>query len=139
MTRSAGAAQRRYWLVAAGALLVSKGELTMGALIACSILSGRVLAPVAMIPSQLAQWSHTKAALQGLDRLWSLQDDHHGQQQPVVPETIRGHYELDAITVNYGGRLALSIAKLNIAPGEKIGVLGPVGAGKTEHAASAAG
>ena len=118
-------------LVAAGALLVSKGELTMGALIACSILSGRVLAPVAMIPSQLAQWAHTKAALQGLDRLWSLQDDHHGQEQPVLPETIRGHYRLEAVTAQYNGRLALAIENLNIAPGEKVGVLGPVGAGKT--------
>lgn len=117
-------------LVAAGALLVSRSELSMGALIACSILSGRVLAPVAMIPSQLALWAHTKAALQGLDRLWSLHDDHHGQQ-PVVPGTTRGNFLVEAVTVNYGERLALSVPKLQIEPGEKVGVLGPVGAGKT--------
>ena len=118
-------------LVAGGALLVSKGELTMGSLIACSILSGRVLAPVAMIPNQLMQWAHTKAALKGLDQLWNLQDDHHGQEQPMVIESIRGHYRFENVVTSYNGNKALSVANLNIRPGEKIGVLGPVGAGKT--------
>lgn len=118
-------------LVASGALLVSQGELTMGALIACSILSGRVLAPVAMIPNQLVQWAHTKAALRGLDQLWSLQDDHHGHAQPVVMENIRGQYRFESIVASYGNNKALLVPSLVIHPGEKIGVLGPVGAGKT--------
>ncbi len=117
-------------LVAAGALLVSKGELTMGALIACSILSGRVLAPVATIPAQLVQWSNVKAALQGLDRLWALQDD-HGQEQPILLEHIRGAYRFEAVAAHYAGNKALVIPALSIQAGEKIGVLGPVGAGKT--------
>jgi ATP-binding cassette subfamily C protein LapB len=49
-------------LVASGALMISKGELSMGALIACSILSGRVLQPVAMIPAQLVQWASVVAS-----------------------------------------------------------------------------
>ena len=118
-------------LVAFGALQVSKGDLSMGGLIACSILSGRVLAPVAMIPSQLMQWAHSKAALQGLDRLWALQDDHHGHEQPIVIDNIRGYYRLESVTANYGGNMALTVPGLAIRPGEKIGVLGPVGAGKT--------
>jgi ATP-binding cassette subfamily C protein LapB len=118
-------------LVAAGALLVSRGELTMGGLIAASILSGRILAPVAMIPNQLVQWAHTKAALQGLDKLWALQDDHHGQEQPVLLENIRGQYRFEAVAAYYAGNKALTISSLAIKPGEKIGVLGPVGAGKT--------
>ena len=118
-------------LVACGALLVSKGELTMGSLIACSILSGRVLAPVAMIPNQLMQWAHSKAALQGLDRLWALQDDHNGQEHPVIIESIQGHYRFEGVVASYNGHKALSAPGLQIKAGEKIGVLGPVGAGKT--------
>jgi ATP-binding cassette subfamily C protein LapB len=118
-------------LVALGALLVSRGELTMGGLIACSILSGRVLAPVAMIPSQLVLWSQTKAALQGLDRLWALQDDHHGHEYPIMPASIRGAYRFESVQTDYRGNKALAVASLVISPGEKIGVLGPVGAGKT--------
>jgi len=118
-------------LVASGALLVSKGELTMGGLIACSILSGRVLAPVAMIPNLLVQWAHTRAALQGLDHLWSLQDDHHGQEQPVVMDNIRGQYLFESVVAQYRDNKALEVKNLVIQPGEKVGVLGPVGAGKT--------
>ena len=118
-------------MVAAGALLVSRGELTMGGLIACSILSGRVLSPVAMIPGQLVQWAHAKAALQGLDRLWALQDDHYGQEQPIVVNTIRGSFRFDGVVASYGAKKALTLPSLMIRPGEKIGVLGPVGAGKT--------
>jgi len=118
-------------LVTFGALLVSRGELTMGGLVAASILSGRVLAPVSMIPNQLLQWAHTKAALQGLDRLWALQDDHHGQEHPIVLETIRGHYRLESVVAYYRNIRALSVPDLSIQPGEKVGVLGRVGAGKT--------
>jgi ATP-binding cassette subfamily C protein LapB len=117
-------------LVAFGALLVSQGKLTMGGLVACSILAGRVLSPVAMIPSQLMQWAHTKAALQGLDRLWKLEGDHAGEE-PIVVDRLRGHYRLEGVSVQYAGNQALSIAQLAIRPGEKVGILGPVGSGKT--------
>ena len=118
-------------LVALGALMITKGELTMGALIACSILSGRVLAPVATIPNQLMQWAHTKSALKGLDRIWALQDDHHGQAQPVLLNHIRGAYRFEGVSARYGTNTALTIPALSIRAGEKVGILGPVGAGKT--------
>jgi ATP-binding cassette subfamily C protein LapB len=118
-------------LVATGALMVSRGELSLGGLIACSILSGRVLSPVSMIPGQLVQWAHAKAALQGLDRLWALQDDHHGQEMPILPAKIKGAFRFEGVVASYGGKKALAVSNLVIQPGEKIGVLGPIGAGKT--------
>lgn len=119
-------------LVAAGALSVSRGEITMGSLIACSILSSHALAPAAMIPGQLVQWAHAKAALQGLDRIWALQDDHHGIERPIAPESIHGDYRFETVVSQYGGGPeALAVNGLEIRAGEKLGVLGPVGAGKT--------
>ena len=118
-------------LVAAGALMVSHGELTLGGLLACSILSGRVLAPVSLLPGQFVQWAHARAGLLGLDRLWALQDDHHGQEQPVLLGTLRGDYRLEEVVASYGANRALSVPQLIIRPGEKVGILGPIGAGKT--------
>ncbi len=118
-------------MVAIGALMVSRGEVTMGSLIACSILSGRILGPVATLPASLTSWGHCKAALQGLDRIWALQSDHHGIEHPISLDTIRGDYEFDQVEYAYGASKALSIPKLIIRPGEKVGILGPVGAGKT--------
>ena len=118
-------------LVATGAWMTSRGEITMGALIACSMLSGRVLGPAAQLSSQLTSWAHVKAALQGLDALWKLEGDHHGQDQAVHVERVHGAYRFEDVAMNLGGQPALTISRLKIAPGEKIGVLGPIGAGKT--------
>ena len=118
-------------LVASGALLISSGELTMGSLIACSILSGRILAPVASIPNTLQQWAHTKSAIKSLDALWKLDDDHAGTEHPLVPEKISGRYEFKEVVSLYGEKTALSVSSLKINAGEKIAVLGPVGSGKT--------
>ena len=120
-------------IVALGALLVSAGMTTLGGLIACSILAGRILTPVSMLPSLLLQWGHVKAALQGLDRLWKLEDDHHGQEHPLTPQTIEGSYAIEKVSTAYQGNAqkALQINKLQINAGEKIGIIGPIGSGKT--------
>jgi len=118
-------------IVASGALMVSRGDLTMGGLIACSILSGRVMAPVTTIPSQLVNWANTKASLRALDQIWALQDDHHGQEQPIVLDHIHGNYQFEDVLAQYGDKAALKVPKLRISQGEKIAVLGPVGSGKT--------
>lgn len=118
-------------LIATGAWMASHGALTTGGLIACSILSGRVLNPATQLSSQLTAWANVKAALQGLDALWRLEDDHHGQDQPVFMEQLRGAYRFEGVAMSLRGQPALRIAQLRIQPGEKIGVLGPIGAGKT--------
>jgi ATP-binding cassette subfamily C protein LapB len=118
-------------IVAQGAVLIGRGELTMGALVACSILSGRVLAPIAAIPHHLIQWAHTRSAYEGVERLWALaQDEAHGSQA-VALSTLSGNYQLAQVTFAYEDRPALQIAELSIAAGEKVAILGPVGAGKT--------
>ena len=113
-----------------GAQLASAGELTLGALIACSILSGRILAPVMMVPGLLIQWGQSKAALKGLDALWALKNDHDGEQ-PIAPERIQGNYVFENVSASYKETLALQVPNLTVRAGEKIAILGPVGSGKT--------
>jgi ATP-binding cassette subfamily C protein LapB len=118
-------------LIAAGAWMASRGEITMGALIACTMLSGRVLGPATQLSGQLTAWAHVKAALQGLDGLWKLETDHHGQAQAVHVDNVQGSYRFERVSMSLRGQPALAIAQLKITAGEKIGVLGPIGAGKT--------
>lgn len=86
-----------------------------------------------MLPSLLLQWGHVKAALQGLDRLWKLEDDNHGQEHPLTPETVQGTYSIEKVSTAYQGnpQKALQVNKLQIQAGEKIGIIGPIGSGKT--------
>lgn len=118
-------------LVAFGALLASKGQLTMGGLIACSILSARVFNPATQLSNQLTQWAHVKAALKGLDAIWKLEGDHHGQLQPVHIDSLQGGYRFEDVVMNHNGRPALVVSKLTIAFGDKVAVVGPIGSGKT--------
>lgn len=118
-------------MIGPGAVLASQGQMTMGALLACSILSGRTLAPVAAIPSLLVAWAQAKAALRGLDAIWALEDDHHGQSRPIALENLHGNYRFEEVAYSYGDHQALSVNSLAIQAGEKVAILGPVGSGKT--------
>ena len=119
-------------LICAGAYIAGEGQLTMGALIACSILSGRALAPIGQIPALMVQAAHAKAALAQLEKVYSLEVDNNGIDRPLIPEKINGKYQLDRVRFAYqASPNALVIEKLNINAGEKIGIVGPVGAGKS--------
>lgn len=119
-------------LVAIGAMHIGgQSELTMGGLIACSILSGRVLAPIATIPALIMQWAQTRVAIQDLDTLWTLALDHPSGTEPVVMDELRGDYQIQDLQMHYQGTVALKIANLRIQAGERVAILGGVGSGKT--------
>jgi len=118
-------------LIALGASLASQGQLTMGGLIACSILSSRVFSPATQLSGLLTQWASVQAALKGLDAIWQLEGDHHGQLQPVHIETLEGSYRFEDVLMSHNGRPALIVPKLSIFAGEKVAIIGPIGSGKT--------
>jgi ATP-binding cassette subfamily C protein LapB len=119
-------------LVALGSWGVMNGQITMGAVIATSILSGRIMAPILAIPGLMVQHAHAKAATLSLEKLYALKSDHHGVSKPLVPSQIRGHFVLQDVKFGYANSpIAISIPRLEIRPGEKIGILGPIGAGKS--------
>lgn len=119
-------------LVVVGAWAVMQGGMTMGALIACSILSGRIMSPILMLPGLLVQKAHADAAMQALEQLYALKTDHHGIERPLMPSRIRGQFLVDQAGFAYPlSPPAIRVERLEITPGERIGVLGPIGAGKS--------
>lgn len=120
-------------LVAAGAWIASTStDLTMGGLIASSMLSGRVLGPVGALPGIIVQWAHARAALDSLEKVFALECDNHTIVRPLAPETIRGDYQIASLEFTYPGRPeTLVLDRLQIRAGEKVAILGPVGSGKS--------
>lgn len=119
-------------LIAIGAYIATQGHLTMGALIAASILSGRVLTPIAQIPSMLVQYSHAKTALSLLEQMFNLEMDNHDLTRPIIPADLGGNYHFKHVRYGYNAmHKGLVIPDLKISSGEKVGVIGPVGAGKS--------
>ncbi|MDD2399954.1 MAG: ATP-binding cassette domain-containing protein [Sulfurovum sp.] len=120
-------------LVATGAYLVSTTDsLTMGGLIATTILSGRVLSPIAMLPNLLVQWGKTKISIEDLDQVYTLDRDNEGVERPLSPSTISPHFRCQNISFAYEqNRPAIKVNHLTIAPGERVAVLGMIGSGKS--------
>lgn len=120
-------------IVIVGSFVVMQGDMTMGGLIACSILGGRVLAPVMSIPNLLVQYAHAKAAKMNIESLFALEQDNQGVAYPLSPTHIKGAYQCDGLVFNYkdNDRPAISIPQLSIKPGERIAILGPIGSGKS--------
>ena len=120
-------------LIAVGAWIATSGtDLTSGGLIACSIISGRVLAPIGLLPGLMVQWANAKSALDNLERIFLLRCDNHGVDHPIEREHIRGQFDVQELSFAYGqGPRVLSIPQWSVAPGERVAVLGLVGSGKS--------
>lgn len=119
-------------IVIIGSFLVVDGEMTMGALIACSIISGRIMAPVASLPGLFSQMAHSKAALEGIEQMYALDVDNKGFNEPMKPEKIFGAYKIKEAEYIYNNTIkALSINNLEIKEGEKVAIIGAIGSGKS--------
>lgn len=120
-------------IVSWGAYMVtSTDQLTMGGLIAISILSSRVLTPLAALPNIFVQWGRAKISIKDLDNIFALPQDNHGVTQPLAPDFIEPRYSCQNVKFAYkDSRQTLNIPGLNIRHGERVGILGVIGTGKS--------
>ena len=121
-------------VVLVGCFAVMKGDMTTGALVACSILSSRMLAPIGQISGILGRLQQAKVAKKGLDELMAKPVDHPDHAHLIQKPVLYGHYELNDVLFKYAEddpRASLAIAQLQIQAGEKIAILGRNGAGKS--------
>jgi len=120
-------------IVAMGAYLVSTTDkLTMGGLIATTILSGRVLSPIAMLPNLLVQWGRTKISVSDLDNVYALDMDNEGVERPLSPTLIKPEFRCERLKFAYTENApVVTIEKMTIKAGEKVAILGTIGSGKS--------
>ena len=121
-------------VVLVGCFAVMKGDMTTGALVACSILSSRMLAPISQITGVLGRWQQAKVAKTGLDELMQKPVDRPDRAQLIQRKVLNGDYEFKGVVFKYtedDPRPTLVIPQLKIKPGEKIAILGRNGAGKS--------
>jgi ATP-binding cassette subfamily C protein LapB len=120
-------------LMAVGAYLATENMLSMGALLACSIVGNRAMLPIVQLPNVMVQWAHARAALEGLDAIIALPGEADEAPQALVPERLEGGLRFEGVRFVYGmaSRLALEVGHLSIQPGERIGLLGQIGSGKS--------
>lgn len=120
-------------IVLFGAPLVIDGTLTVGTLVASSILSSRMIAPMAQLTQLLNRWQQAKTGYKSLDKIMSLPTDNSPDERLVHKPALRGDYEFRQVNYYYDGAIepALVLPSLSIKAGEKIAILGRNGAGKS--------
>jgi len=120
-------------LIAWGAIEVYENKITMGALIACSIISGRVNGPlIGQLPSMLVQWSYARSSLQMLDGILNLPPDRPHDVELLRPNRLGSSLSFNNVAFAYpGARSGVQVPRLEIGAGERIGIIGGVGSGKS--------
>lgn len=117
-----------------GAYLAATGSITTGALLACSIISGRINGPlVAQLPNLIVQWGYARSSVKALDAIMELPLDPASGAGALRPEAIEGEYHIKSALFGYAGAQspALDIENLKIQPGERVAVIGGIGSGKS--------
>jgi ATP-binding cassette subfamily C protein LapB len=119
--------------VAFGAYLISTtSDLTMGSLIAITILSNKVFQPMSQIPGLFVQWGKAKVAIEDLDGLYKLARDNEGVDRPITTQLQSHGILCKDLKFSYNeGSETLNIPNLQIQPGEKVAILGVIGSGKS--------
>lgn len=125
-------------LVIVGTYLIhsadSASKITMGALIAAVILSGRALAPLAQIANLATRFQQAKVGMQGLQNIIDRKIERHPDRQYISLNHVEGELNFKNVSFKYQPDDAADILKslnLQIKSGEKVGILGKIGSGKT--------
>jgi ATP-binding cassette subfamily C protein LapB len=119
-------------VVIVGVGLIATNELTMGGLIACSILAGRAVAPLAQISQLLSRITATRTAYKQLNELMELPPEGPAGE-PLILTDPDGRIEFRNVSFRYPGapEKALDGVNFTIQPGEHVALLGRVGSGKS--------
>ncbi len=119
-------------VVVVGVYQIADQSMSMGALIACVLLAGRALAPLAQIASLCSQYYQAKTALRSLNALTHL-DVEQGRGRPYLEHgEIKGTIEFSDASFEYeASHPVLNKLSLRIEAGEKVALLGRVGSGKS--------
>ena len=117
-------------VVAVGAILISEQSLTLGQIIAVSLLTGRALAPVSQVAGLVVRWEQTKLSFEALDKIMAAPTDEAAASLQAPP--LSGTLEFRDVSFAYPRQPpVLERLNIRIGPGERVGIIGKLGSGKS--------
>jgi len=119
--------------LAVGVYLVGENQLTTGALIACTIIAGRALAPLSTVASLLTRYHQSMSALTALNKIMDAPRERPRDRSFVHRPALGGDIRFQDVAFKYPGSEieALAGASFAIKEGDRVGIIGRIGSGKT--------
>ena len=123
-------------MIAFGVYMIIDGELSMGGLIACYMLSGRALGPLTQMSGLLTRYQQARLTMANIDMMMALPQERHEDERPLSRQSLQGAIEFRQLDFTYPQQQNPALKGLNlvIRPGEKIGIIGRSGSGKSSLA-----
>ncbi len=117
-------------MLACGAYLVLKGEMSGGAMIAGSILLGRALSPIEQIMAQWSVFQRARSGWKSLNQLLAAIPEEPARTKLPFPEA---RIAVSGLTVvsTIGATATLRNVTFKLEPGNALGVIGRSGSGKS--------
>jgi len=120
-------------IIVYGVYLIAEGDLTMGSLIACVILSGRTLAPLGQVSNLLGRYNQAITSYENFGQLMQQPVSEMSKEHQIRVDKVTGALTIKNVSLTYPGMKEATVKQLNldIKAGEKIAIVGKIGSGKT--------
>lgn len=120
-------------VVVAGVYLIHERELTLGGLIASTMLSGRAMAPLSQVVGLMLQFENAKNSMKSLEGVMTTPNERSAESSFVHRPEIRGDIEFRDVHFSYPGREQTALRGVNfrIRQGEHVVIIGRIGSGKS--------
>jgi ATP-binding cassette subfamily C protein LapB len=123
-------------MICFGVYMIIDGNLSMGGLVACYMLSGRALGPLAQLSGLLTRYQQAKVTMVSVDQMMELPQERNFEERPLSRQVLQGAMEFRGVDFTYPNQEQLALKNINlvIRPGEKVGIIGRSGSGKSSLA-----